>query len=328
MAHIKLNCGTLGLSGFYRMVVSKDRECKEVTHDTGWFKNLITNGGLDRFGTHGPTNSSGTDPEDTWRGHALPQFHVGSGNSTPLVTNTALDNLIASVNTSGPTRASNYATGYSEDIYSAQFGEGVAAGNLSEIGIGNTTDLFSRALILDGGGNPTTITVLSNEFLTVYYTLRVNIPQSDQVATVSIDIDGTPTDHTVTFRPAYANATNSWANSWCIMGSWNAYILREFVKAHTSGLAAETSGPSGGSNPFPGDAGGTRVSLGYSAGTYERYCRCTWVLGEANNTINTILYKIGPGCWQANFVPGLAKDNTKELILDLGYKWAREGELP
>lgn len=310
------------------MVVSKDKECKEVVHDTGWFENLITNGGLDRFGTHAPTNSSGSNPEDTWRGHALPQFHVGSGNTAPAVTDTALQTLVASVNSGGPTRSANYATGYAQDIYSAQFGEGVAQGNLSEIGIGNVTDLFSRALILDDLGNPTTITVLSNEFLTVYYTLRVNIPQSDVVTTVSIDIDGVPTNHTVTIRPAWANTVGA-LTGWMIFGSWNAYILREFVKAYSGGLGSVTTGPSTAtSNPFPGDAGGTRVSLGYTPGTYERYCRCTWVLAEGNNNVQSVLWKVGPGNWQASFSPVLAKDNTKELILDLGYKWARQGELP
>src|SRR5699024_10490997 len=57
---------------------------------------------------------------------------------------------------------------------SVQFGKGDAAGNLSKVAIGkSSTDMFAIALIKDGSGNPTTITVTSIEFLTVTYQWRV-----------------------------------------------------------------------------------------------------------------------------------------------------------
>src|SRR5690606_4774599 len=87
-------------------------------------------------------------------------------------------------------QSSNYERGWYEITVSHQFGQGQAAGNLSEIGIQHTSTsgpLWSRALILDGQGNPTTITVLPDDFLTCYYTLRIMIPKEDAVFHIDVD---------------------------------------------------------------------------------------------------------------------------------------------
>ena len=54
-----------------------------------------------------------------------------------------------------------------------RFGQGVAAGNISEVGLGwGNSNLWNRALIKDANGNPTTITVLSDEYLDVVSEIR------------------------------------------------------------------------------------------------------------------------------------------------------------
>lgn len=82
-----------------------------------------------------------------------------------------------------------------------RFAAGVAAGNLAEVGVGSyraSNFLFCRALILDGNGNPTTVTVLPDEILDVTYTFTARPDTSDQVSTLNIN----GVAHAVTVRPA------------------------------------------------------------------------------------------------------------------------------
>src|SRR5690606_33479952 len=163
---------TVKLGGRFRLVTSKDAECKQVVEDTGFFDNLITNTGMNRVGTV-TTNSTSSLTSFT---NLCGRFVVGSGSAVPQFTDTALQNPVAFA-TGNPVldnESSSYDRGWFEMTVRHQFGQGEAAGNLSEIGIQHTSasgPLWSRALILDGQGNPTTITVLPDDFLTCYYTL-------------------------------------------------------------------------------------------------------------------------------------------------------------
>src|SRR5690554_1835389 len=198
------------LGGRFRAVVSKDAECKQVVEDTGFFDNLITNTGMNRVGE--VTTNSG----NTLNGFIAlcGRFVVGSGSAEPQFTDTALQNPVAfaSANPVLDNESSSYERGWYEITVRHQFGQGEAAGNLSEIGIQHTSSsgpLWSRALILDGQGNPTTITVLPDDFLTCYYTLRIMIPKEDAVFNIDVDYDEdgiVPT--VVTGRPLEADNSN------------------------------------------------------------------------------------------------------------------------
>lgn len=139
------------------------------------FPNLILDSGLDKMGT----------------GKAIEGCAVGSGGSTPVVTQTALDAVVGVTTTTQVhgEGTSNYTTEpyYSSYYRTYRFNAGQATGNLSEIGIGwgidttqkTITGLWSRALIKDVNGNPTTITLLSDEVLDVKYTIQLIVPQND-----------------------------------------------------------------------------------------------------------------------------------------------------
>jgi len=161
------------LVGFYQIEVLKaDGSVKTLTP---WFPNLITNGGLDRCAVN-------TD----YLNYCL----VGTGNTAPAYTDTQLVTFVNSTgsvtsNATAPTVSPYYAS----IIRTYTFGEGVAAGNLSEVGIGwssANTSLFSRALIVDNVGIPITITVLSDEFLIVRYELRRYVPEIDTSSVITI----------------------------------------------------------------------------------------------------------------------------------------------
>src|SRR5690554_2354603 len=145
------------LGGRFRLVTSKDAECKQVVEDTGFFDNLITNTGMNRIGQVTTNAANSTSSFINLCG----RFVVGAGSAEPQFTDTALQNPVAfaSSNVELDNQSSNYERGWYEITVRHQFGQGQAAGNLSEIGIQHTNasgPLWSRALILDGQGNPTT----------------------------------------------------------------------------------------------------------------------------------------------------------------------------
>src|SRR5690606_4303633 len=183
---------------------------RQVVVDTGFSDHVITKTGMHPIGAMPPVINSAINVFNTLCG----RFVVGSGSATPQFTDTSLQNPVAfaSANSVLDSQSSNYVRGWYEITVRHQFGQGQAAGNLSEIGIQHTSasgPLCSRALILDGQGNPTSITVLPDDFLTCYYTLRIMIPKEDVVFNIDVDYDEdgiVPT--VVTGRPLNANSTD------------------------------------------------------------------------------------------------------------------------
>src|SRR5690606_8917143 len=116
-------------------------------------------------------------------------------------------------NTAGTTSAAPYYTWMRKTF---RFAAGVATGNLSEVGISwlTTGALFSRALILDSGGLPTTITVLADEVVDVTYEFRIMAKTDDETGSVTFtgSIGGT---YDWTMR-SVSVATNSNNNGWNI----------------------------------------------------------------------------------------------------------------
>ena len=319
--NIKLPSVKLG--GRFRLVTSKDAECKQVVKDTGFFDNLITNTGMNRIGEV-TTNSISASSRTSFY-TLCGRFVVGSGSATPAFTDTALQNPVAFAS-SDPVldnESSNYERGWYEITVRHQFGQGQAAGNLSEIGIQHTSTsgpLWSRALILDGAGNPTTITVLPDDFLTCYYTLRIMIPKEDAVFNIDVDYDEdgiVPT--VVTGRPLNANDSSASAG-WGLRAA--ATSNAAYLQFYTGGLADPTA-----SNPL-GSPIGSRTStfstVPYVTNSFERYVTRTNGLNEHNSQeLRTARVNALMGAWQIEFDPPLQKNNTQTMQVTFGYSWAR-----
>lgn len=309
-----------GIKGRFRMVVSKDAEMQDVTQDLE-FDNLITDVGMNRIGTVNGSNMG------AYVFNALcGRFVVGSGNATPAFTDTALQNPVAFAATVAyrESESSSYERGYYELVMSYQFPQGAAAGNLSEIGIQHTNasgPLWSRALILDAGGAPTSITVLPDDFLTCYYTLRIMIPQTDAVFNIDVDYgaDGlVPT--VVTARPL---ATESVA----VIGGWGLQTGYTSIGAgttfRTGGLAAPTANNPGGSSAGSSPDRATRY-VPYVHNSFVRHVEQDATLAQYNSdNLQTAKVSCLMGCWQVNFNPPLVKNNTHTMTLTFGYSWAR-----
>lgn len=121
---------------------------------------------------------------------------VGTGATPPAVTDTGLVAQLA-VSPSGVRQSGTYSYNSGTDELSAvtvmqyAFTLGAVVGNISEIGIRpiSQTNLFSRALIVDGGGSPTTITVTASDQLIVNYTLTGTISRT---VNYTMDLSGSP----------------------------------------------------------------------------------------------------------------------------------------
>lgn len=187
----------VGVAGVFQNIQVLDREGR-VKRETGAFQNLITNAGLTRLAT---TSASLCN----W-------CRVGTGSTAPAFTDTALENQIASHSTSNAGRGANVAEGYCFANYTWTFPVGAVVGNISEIGTGWASDsnntLFSRALILDALGNPTTITLLADEQLRVSWQQRRYWPTHDTTGTL--------------VNEGNRGGTYSWTVRPAVVGSWEA----------------------------------------------------------------------------------------------------------
>lgn len=128
---------------------------------TGWFDNLITNAGLSAL------LSTST---------IAARCVVGSSSQVPAATDTTLVDRIGGIVSGSKLNGYDAANGFGWTRITYAFASGQATGNVREVGITLTTstssNLFSRALVRDASGQPATITVLADEYLTVIYELR------------------------------------------------------------------------------------------------------------------------------------------------------------
>jgi hypothetical protein len=289
------------VGGFFKLVATDADGGERVLAD--WFPNLITNGGLDQIGTTA-----------TW----LTGCSVGSGNTAPSDTDTHLVTLVASSTDIIGTISSVLATSpyYGSRINTYFFAAGVAAGTLAEVGVGlSPSALFSRALILDGNGNPTTVVVGVGEALTVFYEFRNYPPLTD--TTGSVTISGVSYNYTV--RAANCGAGN-WAPS--ELGDVDGPLA---VTAYQAGIAALTSAPSGTSAP---EDSGADVAYTPASLHIDRNSVFGGATANFSGGIGSLLYACGQtngamGEFQVGFNVALPKTNSSSLALTVRKSWAR-----
>lgn len=285
-------------AGWFKIEAIRPDGTRRVLAD--WFPNLILDGGLDRMGANSDY---------------LNWCQVGSGSTAPVAAQTALVNRIAGTSTvqASSTGAQASAPYYGWLRRTYRFAQGVAAGNLSEVGVGwaSTGSLFSRALILDGGGSPTTITVLSDEALDVTYELR-RYPGT-------VDLTGTVVLNGVTHNWVSRAAGVTTAGVWTGEGA----MALDAAQSFNGNIGAVTApNPSGTSGVL------SATALAYSAGSYTRAVTVSAGLNNSNLSggIRSIIVTsnvAGTGRYQIQFDPAIPKDNTKVLSLTIQHTWAR-----
>lgn len=301
-----LNVG-VSLAGDYKFRVL-DGATRRVKRETDWMHNLITDIGLDRFG-------SGNVIGGTCR--------IGTGTTAPANSDTQLVSQSASttttvgfgskVNAGAPNYETTATTTY-------EFALGAVVGNMAEVGIGwasTGATLFSRARIVDGGGTPTTITVLVTEILQVTFRLTAFPKITDSTGVVVIS----GINYNYTARVAQVSVV---ANALDIGGIPLANAGGT-ANAYTGTLGAITGLPSGSLAAMS-----VGVLAAYTNGTYYREYTITASISQGNvaGGIQTIYTLVGNAtgtlvATQVQFSPLIPKNNTKTFSLTMRFSWAR-----
>lgn len=279
------------VAGWYRLEAVKPDGSRRLVAD--WFPNLITDYGLNALGTNSIS--------------ALTSYiHVGSGTAAPAVTDTGLQTWIASTSTlqDSSTAAQSTAPYYWRYRVTKRFGQGAAAGNLSEIGCSAQAangNIFSRALILDGSGNPTTVTVKADESLDATYELRIYPPLTD--GTWSVTDSGTTYSGTV--RAAVVTST-FYASKDVSAGAGDTSGT---INAYNGSIGGITGQPSGETLAVAG------TNLAYSNNSLQRDFRGSYGLNEGNLTGGITAFKAFTafGQFQFSVTPAINKTATKVL---------------
>lgn len=280
----------------------------KLTSSTDWFPNLITNGGIERMGN-----------SDDYLSHC----QVGRGTNAPLVTNTALQTRV----TSSSTYTSEYKVQSVEPYYVSiirtyTFTAGTITGSISEVGVGwaSTGSLFSRSLIKDSNNNTTTITILSDETLTVSYQLRLYPPISD--VSGSINIAGT--NHNWTARATGVTNSRDFEFSWAIPSSSisrsTISSINSFVKAFDGSISNITSTPNGISSS------GSIEAISYTSNSYKRSANLNWDYSQGNlvNGIKSIGFTLGWCSYQIELTPPIMKTSNDRIRFKIEHSWSRK----
>ncbi len=328
----------LGIAGEVRAVVS--RADGSIKKDTGFQKNLILNQGLDFFG--GGKGSSIND-----------KCAIGSGNSTPAITQTGLD-MFAAI-TTGVDITDSYA--YSDDgsnLYKMweqkkyRF-ENLDNVNVAEVGLvsngtsGSNYYLTTRALIKDSGGSPTTITVKLGETLDIYYKIHKVIDLTDKEYVVNmLDGSGGTVPYNVVVRPAYVGNKkyHDVAGVLNIYGGGSSGSSYTYLRVSPVDLSPFTSAPNGGEQINAKDS--LRAGA-YTQGIYKRVVTASLGLNDGNTeSIRTLFteesrsfsftpFKFLP--FQVRFGSvaddsPITKTDKDTLTIPLEFSWGRfEGDL-
>lgn len=178
------------------------------------FTNMITDAGLDFF----CSNTAATPLHDNGSASIVGAFTVGASGEPENPSHTSLIAPIATVY--GVNNFSDHqfaVTALPGDPYvwrcvkTRRFGAGAAAGNIAEVGVGwylpnrSGFTLFSRALVKDDLGEPTTVQVGSDEYLDVTYTLFIQFDISDKPFTLNLSSGS----HNGVLRPGEVSAAAS-----------------------------------------------------------------------------------------------------------------------
>ena len=293
------------LSGFYKLEAVKIKSGKRRLL-ADWFPNLITDGGLERIAGH-----------SDW----LTYCTVGTGSTTPAFGDSGLASFVG-YNHGGVISTTNGVTGSSpyyrwmKKIY--RFNPGDATGNIAEVGIGwaNTNgSLFSRALILDSGGSPTTITILSDEYLDVTYECRKYLPETD-ADTYQIDLRSITHDVTGG-RAAEITNTVIWEMP------FNAFNAANTDCRVYDGTIGDIAGyPSGTTYVYTS----TYSIASYVSGSHEIEWTYSFSLTQGNltNYISAIMVYMCGGAYQFGVSPDIEKTSDDIMSLTFKASWGRK----
>ena len=246
---------------------------------------------------------------------------IGSGSAEPLPSNTQLVNFVARSSSSSPRIPSSFGVNGSAPYYAwerigVRFDPLGVNVNLSEIGLGTNTVLYTRALIKDANGVPTTLTILSDEILDISYTVRVYAPTTDATGQITLggNIGGTYNWIARASRVTSSGYGNQigWATSRRATNIGS-------VEVWTGPIGSITQSPSGSS------ASVSHLSVPYEQNslTAKSEIRAVTTQGNLVNGIRSIRLCLGWGDYQIQFDPVIPKTDLDTLSLFFAVTYGR-----
>ena len=268
------------------------------------FDNLITNNGMNRLGETGDVFNF---------------CFVGTGNTPPAFTDTALANKIAtnSASISGNPTATTVFPYTSTSTFNYPFALGEVVGNISEVGTGwriseSNYGLASRALILDQNGLPTTITVLADEILQVQYKFEQIINADDVTGTVVFTGNKGGT-FDWTSRPGHVGDTYYWGY---VFGYRTAHSNNASVFSTALGTIFE----------HPANASGNLTSAyirPYVTDSYTSIIDVVLAPGTGAYNLRSVVTRFGNTFYQTEFTPPIPKTAADQVVITFSLSWAR-----
>ena len=321
-------------------------------HEYDRFGNIVREGIVLKETPFGRNKITLTGFNGLFAGNLTLSMVAGAGNTAPSEGDTTLVSYLGKSNTiasSSTTR--NTTPDVNGDVWWRMtkrytFGPGALGGgsvNVAEVGmsavsynsINAAAAVSARGLLVDEVGNPVTVAVNNaTEYLDVIWEYTEWVKAS-VTGTVSLTIDGTPTNHSYEVRPYRFDNPG---------GSYNYGPWQPSDGAGLAGWGPVGDGTDSwddASNVFAGplvaitgDGLGSGVrgnlptiaSAAYVANSKQRAINMTWLPLQANLTggIGVIRVTLGHTGWQVSFAPKILKVDTKQLdmqfTLSMGNK--------
>jgi hypothetical protein len=310
------------LEGIYHVELL-DKHTHEVKFSST-FNNIITDAGLDRLMT-------GTDVLES----LVRNLEAGTGTTAP---NTSDTTLVAPVTprSSGSgnfpdevTYVDSGSYAYTNIFRTRIFNDTEANGVLTELGFFNAPTagiMFSRVLIKDGTGTPTSIVKTSNDILRVRYNLRVYLPTNNNTITGSFTWRGVTYSSSIR---AYGTNSAVWGSSFFNdFGSWNASRIRIF----STGSLTDVTGSLNGWSTELNTIGQVATNLTYTNGLFVRDVE--FVLGPtlANGSGSAVAINLGSISslgitYQQVISPPIVKTSAQTLTLRYRLSVSRRTEI-
>lgn len=194
-----------------------------------------------------------------------------------------------------------------------RFAQGAAAGNLAEVAIKTQAGvLLSRALIVDSGGNATTLTILADEYLDVTYELRTYADIIDKIQNLTVNGSA----YRATLRASNVTSGSGYHDSGITntLGSSSTHFF------YSGPIGSITGNPSGESYSHTRSLRGS-----YVPDSFNRTFIFSAGLNNANLTggVSSIQLLTSQGNFQVEFSPPLPKNNYMILTIDLTVQWGQ-----
>lgn len=312
----------IGVKGrFKARVYGSDSSLKR---ESAWSSNIVTDLGVRMLLGGATVNPSNTAVRI--------RCSCGSGNNPPLASDTQIQSFVAGSPVAASTntvRNSTVIPYYVMHTWTWAFPQGSAAGNISELCIVNSfsdatasSPAFSRALVRDAAGNPTTITVLADEFLEVTYELYLYPQSTDSTGSFSQIIDGVPTSFTYNIRAANILTAGTPGNS----GGWassatslvpTVYAIenQNYSFAHATGGTLGDVGSTPTGSPHAMNGASSSATANYAA----KYRDLTFSarLQDANVSFDCMRFSCNMCSYQMQMSPAVTKTNTKTYTITI-----------